>query len=314
LRWATVALAVVLAGAVAVVAALAIHSHVRDASSAERLAWPPPDLVDPVTITITAAADLQLDPNRDYILQLPTDRPIIARYGCVHIVGGHNIVLLGGVCYVPKQATPSEGSGRALYVEGNTGTIHVEGFYATGPGLTEGIDVFNSPTAVLQVENCRFDVVHNWRNTDIHSDLIQADSLAVLRVDRFTGSSQVQGIFRDGTHPAPTLADLRHVNLVGVSGGSSGRLLWNGSGPRGPYPLRLSDVYISPFPGERARGDVWPGRDQPRRLAPIATSDSSFRWPSATNITGIVHSGRPPSGDFVPSGAVGLNYTSPGYQ
>jgi hypothetical protein len=223
-----------------------------------RLAWRPPAIVDPITLPITSARNLELDRTRDYILELPRDRPLVAGYGCLHIQGGHNIVLIGGGCYVPKRLHPTEGNGRAFYIEGNTGTVHLEGFHASGPGLTEGIDIFDSPKTVLQVENCRFETVRNWGKRVIHSDLIQADSLAALRVDRFTGSSQVQGIFRDGAKPAPAGADLRHVNITGVRGGTEGRLLWNGSGPFGPYPMKLSHVFVWPFPGASLGGSVWP--------------------------------------------------------
>jgi hypothetical protein len=278
-----------------------------------RLAWRPPALVNPIKLTVNSARNLELDRTRDYILELPRDRPLVAEYGCLHIQGGHNIVLIGGGCYVPKRLHPTEGNGRAFYIERNTGTVHIEGLHASGPGLTEGIDIFDSPKTVLQVENCRFETVRNWGRRAIHSDLIQADSLAALRVDRFTGSSQVQGIFREGASPAPAGADLRHVNITGVEGGTEGRLLWNGSGPFGPYPMKLSHVYVRPFPDASLGGSVWPGvDDRAWRLAPRQRRDA-LRWPAAANITGFVRSGRPAGGDFVPPGVAGRAYVSPGY-
>jgi hypothetical protein len=281
--------------------------------NAIRLAWQPPTLVDPIRLTIDSAHALELDRTRDYILELPRDRPLVAGYGCLHIQGGHNVVLIGGECYVPRQRDPTEGTGRVFYIEGNTGTVHIEGLYARGPGLTEGIDIFDSPKTVLQIENCRFETVRNWGTRYIHSDLIQADSLAELRVDRFTGSSQVQGIFREGARPAPAGADLRHVNIIGVRGGTEGRLLWNGSGPFGPYPMKLSHVYIRPFPGAQLDGTVWPGADHSSALAPSQRGDASIRWPAAARITGVVHAGWPAGGDFVPPGVAGRAYVSPGY-
>jgi hypothetical protein len=280
---------------------------------ARALTWRPPPLVNPIRVALTSARNLELDRRRDYILVLPRNRALVARYGCIHIEGGHNIVLIGGECYAPRQLDPTEGTGRVFYVEGNTGTVHIEGLYAYGPGLTEGIDIFNSPNTLLQVENCRFETVRNWGRPAIHSDLIQADSLAALRVDRFTGSSQVQGIFRDGSSPAPAGADLRHVNITGVAGGTDGRLLWNGSGPLGAYPMELSDVYVRPFPGSSLGTNVWPGVDQSWRLVPRVRADASLQWPYAARITGVVHSGRPPGGDFVPVGVAGRDYVSPGY-
>jgi hypothetical protein len=284
----------------------------RHRASLSRLAWRPPTLVDPITLSVSSAAPLTLDPARDYILKLPRDRPIIAGYGCIHIEGGHDIVLIGGECYVPKQQNPTEGSGRVFYLEGNTGTVHIEGLYADGPGLTEGIDVFRSRRTVLQVENCRFETIHNWGNSAIHSDLIQADTLAALRVDRFTGASQVQGIFRDGTSPAPRGVQLRHVNITGVAGGTPGRLLWNGSGLAGGYPMSLHDVYIRPFPGSSLGDVVWPPTGRSAELA-RRTRSGAVEWRAAAHIRGLVHPGRPPGGDMVPWGVAGLHYASPGY-
>ena len=102
-------------------------ADVRTRRPPARLTWRPPTLTDPITLRIRSARSLELDPARDYILELPRDRPLIAGYGCIHIAGGHNIVLIGGECYVPLQTDPTEGSGRAFYLEGNTGTVHIEG-------------------------------------------------------------------------------------------------------------------------------------------------------------------------------------------
>src|SRR5437660_5923563 len=99
--------------------------HVATAAGVQRrppirLTWPPPPLVNPIRLTITSAHDLQLDPTRDYILELPRHHSLVADYGCIHIEGGHNIVLIGGACYAPPRLDPTEGTGRVLYIEGNT--------------------------------------------------------------------------------------------------------------------------------------------------------------------------------------------------
>lgn len=285
------------------------------AAPSTKLAWAPPALVHPIAINLDSARHLDLDPTRDYTLKLPTGRPITAGYGCIHITGGHNIVLIGGEYYVPTQVNPSEGTGRVFYVERNTGTAHIEGLHAFGPGLTEGVDIFDSPRSVLQVENCRFETLRNWGNTTIHSDLIQTDSVASLHVDRFTGSSQVQGILREGASPAPAGADLRHVNIKGVPGGTDGRLLWDEYRPLGPFALRLSSVYIQPFPADSLGTDVWPGTDAyGKRMRAHVERDGSPVWGKGANIVGRVRPSIPPRGNFVPPGKAGLGYVSPGYK
>jgi hypothetical protein len=290
-----------------------VHTAARSAK-ADRLAWRPPRLRNPVTVHLRKAEHLDLDPSRDYILRLPARRALQADYGCVHITGGHNVVLIGGACYVPRQNGPTEGSGRVFYVEQNTGTVHIEGLYAYGPGLTEGIDIF-SPRSILEVENCRFEKLNNWGLNSIHSDLIQADSLRALRVDRFTGKSQVQGIFRQGSDPAPAGADLRHVNIsTNVAGASGGRALWQDDAFW--YPMRLSDFYLEPPRGRPLGQSVWPGtadREIPWAFRAVKRRNESIGWRRGANITGVVHPGRPRSGDFVQRGVAGLRYVSPGY-
>ena len=294
----------------------ATAASLRLSSHRARLTWKPPRLVHPTTIRVTTAEPLDLDPAKDYRLKLPRNRPLQARYGCIHISGGHNIVLIGGECYVPQQENPTEGSGRVFYIEGNTGTVHIEGLHAYGPGLTEGIDIFDSPQTVLQVENCRFETIRNWGMSSIHSDLIQADSLAALRVDRFTGKSQVQGIFRDGDNPAPAGADLRNVNIsTNVPGASDDRALWQDE--RFWYPMRLTNFYLTPPPGRSVGQSVWPGtgdREIPPAYRAIKRPGGSVRWGRAAHIAGVVHRGPPRRGDFVPRGVAGLTYKSPGYR
>jgi hypothetical protein len=77
--------------------------------------------------------------------------------------------------------------------------------------------------------------------------------------------------------------------------------------------MALADVYVHPFPDESLGTSVWPGVDQSWRLAPRLTADASLQWPLAARITGVVHAGKPPGGDFVPPGVAGRAYVSPGY-
>jgi hypothetical protein len=281
-----------------------------------KLAWAPPRLVRPRVIRLREERRLVLDPKRDYVIRLPRDRPLIAHdLGCVWISGGHHVVIIGGECYADRMSGQTEGNGRAVYIEDNTGTVHVEGLWAHGPGLTEGVDLFSSGTT-LQLENCRFDHLTRANDSDIHSDLIQADSAWALRVDRFTGSSEVQGFFRDGDAPAPRGADFRHVNISkAVQGSIPARALWQDESFW--YPMSLTAFYLVPSRGRTVGNSVWPGTEDaefPVQYRAFRKRDGSIAWPPAARIKGVVRPGSPPRGDFVPRRVAGRRYVSPGYQ
>jgi hypothetical protein len=281
-----------------------------------KLVWVPPRLVRPKVIRLEEERRLFLDPKRDYIIRLSRDRPLIAHnVGCIWIRGGHNVVIIGGECYADRTSGQTEGNGRAVYIEGNTGTVHVEGLWAHGPGLTEGVDLFSHGTK-LQLENCRFDHLTRANDSHIHSDLIQADSAWAVRVDRFTGSSEVQGFFRDGDAPARHGADFRHVNISkAVPGSVPARALWQDDAFW--YPMSLTAFYLIPLTGRTVGNSVWPGTDDanfPAQYRAFTRRDGSIAWPPAAHIKGVVRRGSPPHGDFVPPGVAGLRYVSSGYQ
>lgn len=281
-----------------------------------KLVWAPPRLVRPTVIRLKEERRLYLDPKRDYVIRLSRDRPLIAHnVGCIWIRGGHNVVIVGGECYAERTSGQTEGNGRAVYIEGNTGTVHVEGLWAHGPGLTEGVALFSNRTT-LQLENCRFDHLTRANNPHIHSDLIQADSAWAVRVDRFTGSSEVQGFFRGGDAPAPRGADFRHVNISkAVPQSVPARALWQTDAFW--YPMSLTAFYLVPLTGRTVGNSVWPGTDDtnfPVEYRAFRRRDRSIAWPPAAHIKGVVRPGSPPHGDFVPPGVAGLRYVSPGYE
>jgi hypothetical protein len=281
-----------------------------------KLVWAPPRLIRPILIRLRDERRLFLDPKRDYVIRLSRDRPLVAHdLGCIWIRGGRNVVIIGGECYADRTSGQTEGNGRAVYIEDNTGTVHIEGLWAHGPGLTEGVDLF-SPGTTLQLENCRFDHLTRANSSSIHSDLIQADSAWALRVDRFTGSSEVQGLFRDGEAPAPRGADFRRVNInKAVPGSVPARALWQDESFW--YPMSLTAFYLIPPRGRTVGNSVWPGTDDaefPAQYRAFRRGDGAIAWPPAAHIKGVVRPGRPPRGDFVPLGVAGRRYVSPGYQ
>lgn len=254
------------------------------------LTWPPPELDDPETIELSADnRSVELEPDRDYLLELP-DSPLAVRGG-VTVEGGRNVVLIGGEIRIDEPG--DSGDVRGLYLVGQTGTIHVEGVRITGDALGEGINLDQREGAVVQLQNIRIDTVAGERDGH-HADLLQSwAGPRVLRVDGFSGTTTYQGFFllpRQFGDQEPELVDLRRVDIVGEEG--SGYLLWRDDRR---WPIELSDVWVTPADGEdEADRVLW------------AEGPAAGDWED-------VRLGVPPGGPFVPEGAAGVGYVSPGY-
>jgi hypothetical protein len=258
-----------------------------------KLTWKPPTLTSPTTVDVTNATRTRtLDTSKDYIVNV-TEK--ITEAGGIQIQGGRNVVLIGGEIHNSKwhaSGSEREKSNRALYVHKFTGTFHVEGLWAHG-NISDFIDVDSRPSnTVLQVQNCRAEGLSSVAaEASNHADVIQSwgGPTGALRVDRLTGYSDYQGIFLDPTKydPVPIkLIDLRRVNLEGLN--PQGRyLLWLRS-----QAVAVEDVWVQPGPKYPNESGVYPASD------PLAAK---------------IKKGRPPGGDFVPAGAVGMGYVSPGY-
>jgi hypothetical protein len=269
---------------------------------APRLAWPKPRLVDPIVVRVmNPTTEITLDPTRDYVLKMPPYPVQPGPSGGLWIDGGHNVVIVGGALDFNRVSNANETNGRVAAIFNATGTVHIEGLRAYGSGLVEGIQNY-ADDAVVQIENCRFD--HLRGTSDNHSDVLQFGVGRGLRVDRLTGSSNYQGIFlTDLTGPAI----LRHVNVRGDAGAQF--LFWQG----GDVPVSLRDVYIRPAPGRPILDSVWPSAFDPDPGRRPRYHHGSVSWPPVVRVSGSVHSGEPPHGDFVRVATAGARYVSPGY-
>jgi hypothetical protein len=277
------------------------------ADASALLRWAPPKLVHPITIEVTSPTrDFFLDPNRDYILKMPAT-PVRPGYdGGLWINGGHNIVVVGGEFDfdgVVNRNPTVEDEGRVITLQHVTGVVHIEGIWAHGDGLIEGIQNY-SRRAIVQVENCRFDRLDG--KGVYHSDLFQFAVGRGLRVDRFTGSSNVQGVFLEDMTGH---VSIDRTNIVADSGGEY--LFWQSDAR---VPLTLHDVYLSPEHGRSIGNSVWPSTADPRPRWRARVRRASVTWPPYVRISGAIRSGMPPGGDFVPVGVAGVDYSSPGYQ
>lgn len=255
-----------------------------------RLSWTPPQLDHPITVDVSASNHvLKLDPARDYLVRMPTTK--LSVLGGLVIVGGHDVVLIGGAITIPSWGASHPTDNRGLYLKEQTGTVHIEGLLIdnSGGALSEGINI-NAPKATVQLQNIRVDRLQARDEvgfSDNHPDLVQSwAGPAELRVDRFSGTTDYQGIFLApgafGSSPSRRF-DLRRVNIATTA--TARYLLWQ----EGDAALRLDDVWIQPSPGRYEL--VWPAD---RRWDPVSQ-------------------GSPPAGDFARADEVGLGYRSPGY-
>ena len=295
-----------------VVCTLSVHA-MRSAPAYAVLRWSPPTLSCPETIYLgTGRTSNQLDNTKDYILKLPP----VQKVGSTTIVGGHNIVIMGGSITVPV-GDPVQ---RAIYLKNIVGTVHIEGVNIDNPAAAEfdGIAIA-SPDATVQLENCRITGLVGTYTT-WHSDLVQPwGGVKHLYVDYFTGTSGYQG-FQIPLDLGPIIStELRNVNLRHEipAGALGSELLWLTTGTSGgnTYPITLANVYITPRPGHGSvgQGSVYPSTSQPNGFEAIQDG-TKVTWPNLPTITGYVRQGEPTTGDYVPDGVAGLNYVSPGYR
>jgi hypothetical protein len=159
-----------------------------------KLAWAPPILNRPRSVVVGPGnRSLKLNPSLDYRVVLPNSPVDLG--GGVTIVGGRNVVIIGGVIAIPsRDEVPSDNDRRGLYLKGQTGTVHIEGVHITGD-ISDGINLDQRKNAVVQIENVLIDRVHGSAATH-HADVIQTwAGPRVLRVDGLRATTEYQGLF-----------------------------------------------------------------------------------------------------------------------
>lgn len=281
------------------------------------LRWAPPNLVNPRRVQLgDGYTNTTLNPDRDARIILPKHDKV----GGVTIEGGHNIVLVGGEVTVPPGGPPGVENDRyrtAIYIKGATGTVHIEGVHLQGyPGAVwDGIDI-DAPEATVQIENVRVDGI-TGQYSGFHGDVVQPwGGVADLRISRMTATSNYQGLTLPIDLGPIGRAEISRVNLRGLDRETDegGHLIWLTSGTVSclAYPVRMRGVYVRPRSDHRFGHSIWPQTDKPGGCrAQLARGVAS--WPALVEVKGEVHNGSPPHGDFVRRGAVGLQYSSPGY-
>jgi hypothetical protein len=311
----------------------AVTSYAQVAAYGPALAWASPALTSPTAITVNSDVIKArgpgghkwfLDNSKDYEITIGT---VSTSYGVV-ISGGRNVVMKGGYITIPwagsypdnATAYKDMAKRRALLVANQTGTVHIEGLLiddALGD-LSEGIQI-QSPSADVQIENVRITGVHardQMGYTDNHPDCVQPLAVKNLRIDRFTCSSDAQAFYFDNRDGALGGVDIRRTNVWGTF--NNHPFLFHRVQRDKTYAMNLTSFWVRAQPGDTLIhsisnvllvGGVYQGEYK----ASVSADGSTASWPNDSTLTGVVRSGRPRAGDFVPAVSVGLNYVSPGY-
>jgi hypothetical protein len=261
----------------------------RDGSS-QVLTWAPPGYPGYsgyASVTLSSSGGtLELDDDKNYRL-IPPSTPI---EGHTDVRGGRNIVTMGGHCHIPDRGYGASATSRRCLTFRDDGgetsgrILHIEGWYADGPDLTEGINLA-TPSAIVQIQNVRIERVVARGHEDLadldaydgkgsHPDLLQPFGGAKeIRVDKFTGRSGYQHFWLRWNPPTnPPVHDKRYffrrVNTEAVSyvAADDGKTYYGHSG-WGWYRYESPQLFLED-------GTVW-HRHHP--LASTATFKGSFQ-------------------------------------
>ncbi len=271
-----------------------------------KLAWAPPTLSSPTTITVAQGDQrISLDTTKDYIIKLGSS----THTGGVGLSGGRNVVVIGGRIALSAGSDMAVGLG----VSNAVGTVHVEGVAFDGASGHEFDAIqINAPKATVQLENIRATGLRGSYDTN-HTDVVQPwGGVARLRVDRLTASTNYQGIFDQPDVGPLGPVDLRHVDLAYDNAGAKtgGYLLWFTKGCDAAKTA-LTEVYVKGRPGSSLGSTVWPPTGQATNCPAVVSGDTAA-WPSLP-ITGVARWGAPAGGPFVLPGDAGTAYRPPGY-
>jgi hypothetical protein len=276
------------------------------------LRWRRPTLVNPETISLgNGYTETKLDPERDYIVKLPPWKKV----GGTTLIGGHNVVVVGGWISVPPGAV-YDAERRGIYIKDATGTVHVEGVLIDGSagGDFDGVAIA-APEATVQLQNMRIVGVRGSYD-GFHGDIVQPwGGVRALRIDRLTGTGNYQGLMLAPTLGAIGSAELSNIDITTTWSPeprehAGGHMLWLTEGTSCvAYPVTLDEVYIRPRSDRPLENAVWPPGNSSQQCK--AVGDGTVEWPLLP-ISGEVLMGPPPGGNFVPPGAAGVGYVSPG--
>lgn len=268
----------------------------------------PPQLENPTVVRLEARATVtRMDPTKDYLIVLP-DR---TKRGSTVLMGGRNIVLVGGAISVPA----GDKTRRALYIKDATGTVHVEGIHFELAGGSEAdAIVIAAPRATVQIENVRVDGLHGFQRS-WHADVVQPwGGAKALLIDRLTAVTSYQGIQLTSLKAPIGRITISRTNIIGADrqiwasgrlGGNGGFLFW----AQCDLEARVSfdQFYVQPRAERGPRLAVYPPANE-STACPSVLTGRSLSFPRLRTVSGTIQVGSPPGGDFVKAGSVGVGY------
>jgi hypothetical protein len=283
-----------------------------------------------------------LDNSTDYRIYLPTSGPLV---GGITIEGGRRVEIIGGEIDLTYSCSSDGSECIGIYIAKiSPGAVFVEGVWihnahrigSTCPGgasrlsqtcsTGDGIDVNTANNGVINVntitlENIRVDGISGCSGYGDHADVFQSYQAPddTIRIDRMTGVTNCQGLVVDPDlayskwHTYPSSITIKNTNIEitanPYSKTASGASWWMAYGTSCKSgPVSLSDDYSSEPWTDLEPPPIWPGDHRCVRY-----SGGVVSWTDA-RINGSIRTWAPPGGDFVPLGAAGLGYLSPGYQ
>ena len=317
-----------------------------------RLTWAPPPCGDAkhgcVDLYLRNTGSHQtpsLDNNMDYRIHLPTRGPLV---GGITITGGRRVLIIGGEIDLTHPCSNDQDDCMGIYIAKNSpGAVFVEGVWIHNPsriGHTcpggasstsqtcstgDGIDVNTADNGVINVntitlENIRVDGISGCSGYGDHADVLQPYQAPddTIKIDRMTGVTNCQGFTLDpdlaysAWHTFPSSITVANANIDTATnpyrGTTYGQKWWLTYGTDCQSgPLFLINDYVSNPGGHGIPDIIWP--DGADHMCGARYSHGAFSWPD-TKIKGSIRIGIPPGGDFVPPGAVGPGYRSPGYR
>jgi hypothetical protein len=237
--------------------------------------------------------------------------------GCLRIDNAHNIVIVGGQMDAPTSGG-NEAQRQAMVFVGCTGTIHVEGVLAGSDStyITDGIDVYTSPLATLQVQNCEFwsRATDEVNFTDSHPDAIFLDnvqnsglSLGTLRVDRCKFNTDYQGITMVGSGCTAYISRTQ-ITVVEKGQAATSQAFWQHDATD---PVTFgADVWLQKRASQTYGLSVHPdSSDGTIARRPTVSAGNVITWPTEPTITGQINGGTAPA-DFV-AATRGIGYVTP---
>lgn len=328
------------------------HAFYRAPPSQRMLTWAPPQCGDGkhpcVNLYLRNTGSHQmpvLDNGTDYRIYLPANGPLV---GGITITGGRRVMIIGGEIDLTYPCSNDGSECMGIYIAKNSpGAVFVEGVWIHNaqsigricPGAAsstsqtcstgDGIDINTTNNGVINVntitlENIRVDGISGCSGYGDHADVFQSYQAPddTIQIDGMTGITNCQGLILDPDlaystwHTFPSSITIKNTNVEitsnpypGIRNRPSWWLTYGTSCKSGQ--ITLSDDYSSEPRTDRNPPPIWPNLGD--RRCGVRYSGGAVSWTEA-RINGSIRTSAPPEGDFVPPGAAGLGYLSPGYQ